>query len=162
MANATITKPSRSIRTYSETISFDASSYHMILVVMDKTFLISINSVTKRSFLFPNLLEQVSPHTENNEGLKKIEDEDMSSLTDSNLKGLSMAVGEYSTCLIDSDNSLASTSLATRLSRKLNNNRPVYVANNLNMPSDLVDMSDFMSKFYMKVFQFISANYRVD
>ena len=66
----------------------------------------------------------------------------------SSLKGLSLAIGGHSTCLIASENSLASLSLASRLSKSLNNNGPVYVANNL-------EAIDKLEEIYNKIFQFV-------
>lgn len=78
---------------------------------------------------------------------------------DANLKGLCMAIGQHSTCLIESDNSLASATMASRLSKKFNQDRPVYVANNVIVPQHELDSSDFIAKLYLKVFQFVGAHF---
>lgn len=79
--------------------------------------------------------------------------------SNSTLKGLSLAIGEHSTCIIDSQSSIASATLASRLSKKFNQNRPVYVANNFQPAHDMIDSEGFISKLYLKTFQFVESNY---
>lgn len=70
------------------------------------------------------------------------------------LEGLSMALGDFSSSIFNSGDSLSSSSLATRLSKSCNKNKPVYVANNCGIPGESI------TDLYMKAFQFVRANYK--
>lgn len=151
-----ISKPSATIKTFQDCIVVDENAFELILVTMKRSFLLVIK---KRS---DNTLTQFT-HPSQGDKVEETMSEDMlvQSFMNQNLplKGLSLAIGEHSTCLKPSDNSLASTSLASRLSKKLNNGQPVYVASDIQVSSqDTCDLSDFMSKFYLKIFQFVRVN----
>lgn len=136
--------PSEIIKHYNRVITIDGVSLGLILVTMRKSFLLSIHNV--------GILDQ-------NDEISK--DSMIRGFMNSNqnLTGLSLAIGDQSTCIMNSDNSLDSATLASRLSKKLNIDRPVYVANNLNLPYDSIDDSTFKSKLYLKVFQFVRDTY---
>lgn len=68
------------------------------------------------------------------------------------LEGLSMALGDYSTSIYNSGDALGCSSLASRLSKSCNKNRPVYVSNMCGLSDELV------SELYPKIFQFVRAN----
>lgn len=72
------------------------------------------------------------------------------------LDGLTLAIGDHSTCLTTRGDSHASAALASRLSKAVNKNRPVYVASNLRTGTDLDDIS---SQLHMKIFQFVRSSY---
>lgn len=74
--------------------------------------------------------------------------------SNSSLKGISLAIGEHSTCLIDS---LASATQASRLSNKLH--KPVYMANNMQLSHDTIESSGVKAKLYMKIFQCVRTKY---
>lgn len=123
----------------------DGILINLTLVIMKRSFLLALSNEHNR------LAVQGDPTRESLvEGF-------MSS--NSSLKGLSLAIGDCSSCLIPSNSDLNSSTLAMRLSKKFNSNGPVYVANNFDFARDTIDTSEFLSRLYMKVFQFISKNY---
>jgi hypothetical protein len=144
-----LSKPSNTIRTFYRTVNVAGSSYEMTLVTMKRSFLLVLDNV-EGNFLMRN----------QNEDVMSREMLIQSFMSDnSSLKGLSLAIGGHNTCLIASENSVASLSLASRLSKSLNNNGPVYVANNLQMPDETLDRVDGISNLYDKIFQFVRQNY---
>ena len=148
----TISNPSKCINQFQTVINIDEASCHLVLVTMKRSFLLAINCKGFGSLSHPNT-DRVFPREQLICGFME---------SNPALRGLCLAIGDHSTCLIPSDNSLASATLATRLSKKFNKNRPVYVANNLQLPYDSLDSSTMMSKLYMKVFQFVGANYHCE
>lgn len=154
-----VSKPSTIIKTFRKIITVDGQSYELILVTMKRSFLLVVKN--SNNDLLPNF-----------PSLNKTDDGEVTMTgemlvqsfmnEDSPLKGLSLAIGEHSTCLVASENPLASTSLASRLSKKFNLNRPVYVANDIQVPHDNCDLTDLMSKLYLKIFQFVGTNYHAD
>lgn len=160
-------KPSKGINTYHKLIDVDQSTYLLTLLTMSRSFLLSISNVRVGSNLLPGLPRQLMDDIEDEKNSDDIKMPHSTLIrcfaeSDSRLKGLSLAIGERSTCLIESENSLASCTLASRLSKKFNLNRPVYVVNNIEIPRDQIDVSDFMCKFNMKMFQFVGAKFKVD
>lgn len=153
-------KPSAVIKSHQRTITIDGKAYELILVTMKRSFLLVVKDAAciSSSLGLPPPLLNVDGAEADMSGEALIRS---FMNVNSPLQGLSLAIGEHSTCLIPSDNSLASTSLATRLSRKLNLNRPVYVASDVKPSTNSLDMTDFMSKLYLKIFQFVNANYPV-
>lgn len=141
-----VSQPSEVIKSVAKTIEIDKVHLKLTLVAMKRSFLLVISNVGD------DTVYQINP------------DDMVRGFSASNLplQGLSLAIGKHSTTIIDSDNSLASASLATKLSEKLNLNRPVYVANNFQLPYNFVEPDSFMSKLYLKLFQFVKANYNAE
>lgn len=157
--------PSGVIKTYERVVSIDDTQYQLVLITMSRSFLLSINDLTTGEDLYPSLPKRSIPANEGDCNKIQLAQHELIRYfmeAHPNMNGLSLAIGEHSTCLIDSANSLASSTLATRLSKKFNLNRPVYVANNIQVPRNLIDISEFMSKFYMKVFQFVNTHYKAN
>lgn len=144
-------KPSKVVQHHQTTIDHDGTTYSLDLVTMKRSFLLVINNVG---------LGELSMREVENDQMSQEEIIGCFMETNSSLRGLSLAIGEHSTCLIDSENSLASATLATRLSKKFNLNRPVYVANNLQISHGTIDSAGALSNIYVKIFQFVRANYK--
>lgn len=70
------------------------------------------------------------------------------------LDSLSMAIGDLSTSISYKGNPLVSSSLAIRLSKSCNQNRPVYVANNLQCSDEQT------ADLYGIIFQFVRNNHK--
>lgn len=122
-----VTTPSKAIRHFETTLELDGLHIRVDLITMRRSFLLAVNNAdTPRGFRDCN----------------------------TSLNGLSLSIGGLSTCLINANTSESSTTLALRLSKKFNNNNPVYVSNNV-MPGRDIDMESFTSKLYMKVFQIV-------
>lgn len=139
-----LSNPSNVIKYHRRVVTIDGITLSLILVSMKRSFLLTIQNAS--SF-------------DNQDEISK--DGMIMGFMNSNqtIKGLSLAIGDQSTCIINSDNSLDSATLASRLSKKLNLDRPVYVANNYNPPYDTIDDSAFKSKLYLKTFQFVRDTY---
>lgn len=146
-----------------QVISIDGASIELNLVTMKRSFLIAINNV---DLVQSQGFDVQIPFTgnEDNKSSDVTRDDMIRGFMDSNMsmQGLSLAIGKHNTCLINSDNSLASATLASRLSRKLNLDRPVYVANNFQFPDNTVESDTFQAKLYMKVFQFVNNYYKCE
>jgi hypothetical protein len=148
-----ISKPSNVIKTFNKTIRVAESFYEMTLITMKRSFLLAIENVEPGG-----PLGRLNPPTDTTLSSDMLIQSFMSG--NNSLKGLSLAIGGHSTCLIASEHSLASLSLASRLSRSLNNNGPVYVANNTQAPSDTLDQQDNVTSLYERIFQFVRQNYK--
>lgn len=162
-----LSRPSKCIKVHHKTIMIDSTTYQLVLIRMSRTFLLAINNLNTCTDSIPGIPQRVMAATvgscdDNTVGLSEDQLIRCFMESNSNLRGLSLAIGDICTCLIESDNSLASSSLATRLSKRLNLSRPVYVANNLQVSQDIIELSQYMSKFYMKVFQFVSSHYNAN
>lgn len=159
-----ISNPSKVIGHHRQLINIEDVSLELNLVTMKRSFLLSINNVDLDGFR--DFGEQQIPlNSGGEEQVNVITRDDMiRGFMDSNstMKGLSLAIGQHNTCLMNSDNSIASATLASRLSKKLNQNRPVYVANNFQFSNDTLELDSFMAKLYMKVFQFVRNNYKCE
>ena len=154
-----VSKPSTIIKTFRKIITIDGQSYELILVTMQRSFMLVVKNCNS------NLLPNFPALNQKDDGEVAMSEEMLvQSFMNENLplKGLSLAIGGHSTCLVASENPLASTSLASRLSKKFNLNRPVYVANDTQTPDDLCELNDLTSKLYLKIFQFVEANYHID
>lgn len=136
-----LSKPSTVIKCFNKTITDNETSYELTLITMKRSFLLVINNIEM------GFLQALRTRQDN---ITMSESELIESFMNKNtlLRGLSLAISGYSTCLIDSANSVASLSLASRLSKTLNDNGPVYVANNMEAP-------DRLDVIYRQVFQFI-------
>lgn len=148
-----ISYPSKVIKYFWEIFEINGTAVSLTLITMKKSFLLCINnhkpgelvgqqesSNMKNSFLTEQLMRGFMGNNQN-------------------LKGLSLAVGDVNTCIVGSENSLESAMLASKLSKKLNFNRPVYVAYNVQLPLDTDDGIGSNARLYLKVFQFVKANY---
>ena len=144
-------RPSEVVRQVEKFIDFNGPLEKVIikltLVTMRRSFLLAINRV--------NSVKESGDTMSNEDMINCFRDSNTS------LNGLSLAIGDQSTCLVPSDNSVASATLATRLSKKLNSNRPVYVASSINLADEMSE-SNLMPKLYLKIFQFLQANYDCD
>lgn len=138
-----ISEPSKVIRTVDTVLDIDRVRLRLVLVTMRRSFLLVISQPDA------NKVHQVDPF----DMIRGFTASDMP------LQGLSLALGKHNTTIVESENSLASATLATRLSEKFNLNRPVYVSNNFQLPYDFVNPDMFMSKLYLKIFQFVKTNY---
>lgn len=128
-----LAKPSDVIKTFNKTISVAGSYYELTLITMKRSFLLVMEDAQEG-----RNIAAMSSETLIQSFMRE----------NSSLKGLSLAVGGNATCLIASEHSLASLSLASRLSKTLNNNGPVYVANNIQQSE--------LSSLYEKVFSFVT------
>lgn len=137
--------PSNVIRHHNKVINIDGVSLSLTMVTMKRSFLLTI---------------QNAGNSDRTEEISKDSIIRGFMVSNRNLNGLSLAIGEQSTCIINSDNSLDSATLASRLSKKLNLDRPVYVANSSNVPYDTIEGNTFKSKLYLKVFQFARDTFR--
>lgn len=148
-----ISSPSKTINHYSQILSISDATIELNLVTMKRSFLLVINNVS---------LEGRGDQREASVDDAMSIDQMIRGFMNSNdsLKGMSLAIGQCSTCIVNSESSLDSVTLAQRLSKSLNLNRPVYVANNFQYPRDTVDSTEFMTKLYMKIFQFVKNNYK--
>lgn len=149
-------KPSAIIKSCQKTITISDKAYDLTLVTMKRSFLLVVKSAESIRPCIPQFVNV------NGSDADMSDEELVQGFMDVNppLKGLCLAIGDHSTCLIPSENSLASSSLAIRLSKKLNLNRPVYVVSDIQAPTDTFDAPDVMSRLYLKIFQFVGANYR--
>lgn len=146
-------KPSKVITNHDTFVEVNGVSIHSSLVLMKRSFLLVLNNAC--------LSQRASIKTAI-DGDKITKEEVIRGFMNTNttLRGLSLGIGEHSSCLIESDESIISSTLATRLSKKINRNRPVYVANNIKLPQEELDPSGFMAKLYLRVFQFVNAHYK--
>lgn len=142
-----LSEPSCVIKVHNTTVTLEDIPITMTLVTMKRSFLLALDNRSD-SFTF-NTSSSPEALIEGFMG------------TNSSLKGLSMAIGDCSSCLIPSNSDLSSSTLALRLSKKFNSGGPVYVANNFEFGRDTIDTSEFLSRLYMKVFQFVGNNYRL-
>lgn len=136
-------EPSEVIKHFEKVISLDQMKVRLHLVTMRRTFLLQIG----------------------NDDDSKLEDADpiRSGFSGSNhaLDGLSLAIGDQATHITSSGNLLESASLASRLSKSVNRNRPVYIANNFIYPTRYTnEHGQLASQLYMKIFQFVRSNYK--
>lgn len=138
-----ISKPSEVIKSIEKEVDIDRVRLTVTLITMKRSLLLVINSADECRIQLVDPDDLVRGFSASN----------------SPLLGLSLALGKHNTTILESSNSLDSASLATKLSEKLNLNRPVYVANNFQIPYDFVNPDNFMSKLYLKLFQFVNANY---
>lgn len=148
--------PSKVIKYFEKTIVVDDAPIKLDLVTMKRSFLLVISNGSRNSLPI-NILEP-----QKNAPQRELTREELiRGFMDSNssLKGLSLAISGCSTCIKESDNSLSSATLASRLSKKLNADRPVYVANNIQLPHDSIDSGGLTAKLYLKIFQFVQSNY---
>lgn len=136
-----VAKPSKVLNYYSETTRVGNAQVHLMMTTMSRTFLLVITDAKPQ---MNNLSSEASYFTDNN----------------CSLDGLSVAIGEHSTPIIGLDETLGSGTLASRLSKKFNQNRPVYVANNLRVPPDTLDNMEFMTRLFLSVSRFVAANYK--
>jgi len=143
---------SKVIKYVTREVEIEGVRVYLGLVTMKSSFLVVVNSKS-----FNDSLDQMDDDHDK-ELSREAVIRGFSNSNDS-LRGLSLAIGEHSTCLINSESSVASSTLATRLSKKLNQNRPVYVANNFHLPHDTLDPDGFVTKLYMRIFQFVRSNY---
>lgn len=151
-----IAKPSKGIGVHETTLSLENVPVGLTLVTMKRSLLLVIHDTDSNSaFRFLDI-----DATGMNEHMAR--EMMIQGFTNSNraLKGLALSIGDHSTCIISSENSLNSATLASRISKKLNYNRPVYVASNLEQPQHVLDSGMVMAKFYMRVFEFVKSNYR--
>lgn len=150
--------PSNVIKHHQRVLNISGSQINLTLITMKRSFLLVVSNESNSG---PTAFEEPT-RGDNSDSISK---EDMIRGfmgSNSTLKGLSLAIGGLNTCIVNSENSLASATLASRLSKKCNNNRPVYVANNFQFPHDTVDPDEFSAKLYLKIFQFVRANYKCD
>lgn len=140
----TTIEPSKYVKYFKQTLVLDESQIELRLVTMRRSFLLVISGLDDGD----NLDDEASEVSR---------DAMIKGFMESNnrMKGMSLAIGQSSTCILNSNNSLNSTSLAERLSKCLNQNRPVYVANNFGM----IKSGEFIDKLYMKIFQFVKNHY---
>ena len=146
-----VSKPSDVIKAFERTISLAGSFYDLTLITMKRSFLLVIDSVDERKITRPDRKQ----HAKNMSSERILESFLVGNPA---LRGLSLAIGGHSTCLIASEHSLASSSLAVRLSKSLNNNGPVYVANNMQPPNDTPDQFENVTGLHEKIFQFVRNN----
>lgn len=148
-----ISNPSEVIKHFWEFIEINGTAISMTLITMKRSFLLTVNNFK------PSELTGQYQTEKHSVGVLKDSIKRGFMGTNNNLKGLSLAIGELNTCIIGCENSLDSAMLASKLSKKLNDNKPVYVAYNVQLPLDTEDGIGSTAKLYMKVFQFVSANY---
>lgn len=149
----TISRPSKTIRLYETTICIEDVPINLTLVTMKHSILIVIHDSGSKPILNLGDMSAENKHIAREIMIQGF----MSSNT--SLKGLALGIGEHGTYIISSDSALNSATLASRISKKLNANRPVYVANNITQPQQVLDSDTVIAKFYMKVFQFVRSNY---
>lgn len=151
----TVSKPSRTLCMHETTLSLEDIPVGVTLITMERSLLLVIHDCdSSPNFKFAGINEHAAnEHT--------IRDMMIQGFMESNkaLRGLALGIGDHSTCIISSDNALSSATLASRISKKLNQNRPVYVANNLQQSQHILDSDMVMAKFYMRVFQFVRSKY---
>lgn len=144
-----IAQPSEVIHHHEKFIEIEGVRVMLTLVTMKRSFLLVIGNSGV------DILPQHSqdPQLERERMIRGF------MRSNSTLSGLSLALGEHNTCMIESNSSLASATLASRLSKKLNKNRPVYVANNFQCASNVIDTETLTTKLYLKIFQFVQSKY---
>lgn len=140
-------QPSAIVKHHEKIISIEDIFVRLNIVTMQRTFLLTIGNA---NFCDTSPTDEKVTREDLLKGFVK---------SNTTLDNLSLAIGNLNTCLIDVDNPLASASLASRLSKAVNKSRPVYVANNLELPRDLLDSSVWLSKLYMIVFAFVREHY---
>lgn len=150
-----LARPSAVIKHHRKTISHHNQGYDLLLVTMKRSLLLVVKKVEGSVLGLPPLVDG----DEKEADLTDLELVQSFMNANPPLRGLSLAIGEHSTCLIPGENSLASSSLATRISRKLNLNRPIYVVSEIQIAADDLDAADLMPNLYLKIFQFVKANY---
>lgn len=144
-AAKTICEPSQVISYNEDIITLEGIQIQLILICMKRTLLLVIDKpnidafVDDRSGININKAERVL------QGF---------SSTNNSLNGLSMAIGTLSTTLINSEHSIISSKLASNLSVKINQNRPVYVANNFEIPFNKVD-DMFFGALNVRIFDYV-------
>lgn len=148
-----VSKPSQIIKHFWELFEINGTAVSLTLVTMRKSFLLCVNNYKPGELTGQQEASQLR--------IGVIRDEILRGFmgTNENLRGLSIAIGELNTCIVSSENSLHSATLASKLSKKLNYNRPVYVAYNVQLPHDTDDGIGSGAKLYLKIFQFVKAHY---
>lgn len=148
-----ISKPSKTISVHEATISIEDVPINLTLVAMKHSLLLVIHDSDSQPVMNLGDLGPADRHVSREVMIQGFMN------SNSSLRGLALGIGEHGTCIISSDNALNSATLASRISKKLNANRPVYVANNLTQPQQVLDSDIVIAKFYMRVFQFIRSHY---
>lgn len=148
-----ISKPSSVMKHFWEVLEVNGTAISLTLVTMRNSFLLCINNYKPGELTGQQELSQLRIGVVRDGLLRGFMG------TNENLRGLSLAIGELNTCIVSSENSLHSATLASKLSKKLNSNRPVYVAYNVQLPHDTDDGIGSSAKLYLKIFQFVKAHY---
>lgn len=140
--------PSNVIKHFEELITVGQTRARLNLITMKRTFLLDIS----HNSIFSDAISNDKPKASHLiDGLNT---------NNTALNGLSLALGDYNTIISFRGDTHASSNLATRLSKSLNKNRPVYVSNNLEYSLDpVMEQGNLTSLLYMKIFQFVKANY---
>lgn len=131
----TISRPSKRIGHFEDIIKNDQVSLRLTLITMKRSFLLAINPCVHFGAEDARISKE--------------------QFAKSYLDGLSLALGDLYTCIIDrgDESSVASCTLASRLSRSVNGNKPVYVSVNHSIPSENIE------NVYQKIFRFVKLHY---